>query len=698
MGFLDGFLFFFRIASYFDEWSHAFSFPCYSTCAKTSSSFFSFVTVLVINMRFFSRKKQPAKERTPFILQENGLFGSTGSISSWQREIDEFILKGSRQAEGEGKTFLGATIPKRRWYFAFTIVFLSVFLFFGRAIQLQIIEGEEYTVLADGNRVRTYTLVPTRGIVLDSQGEILIENSPTFTMSMVIQDLPLLGEERDALLEYVANLLGIHRTEIDLLLTVHAQNRLDPIPIKRNIPYETAMRLAIETASLPGFTLHFSSTRSYPSAIPSLSHVLGYLGKISQEELEQWQESGYRPVDDIGKTGVEQSAETLLRGVTGEYVVEVDARGNELLVLSQTDPIPGQTIVLNIDSALQAFIETQLQKTLEKAGATRASIIVMDPKTGGVRALVSWPSYDSNLFARGITEDQYAVLIEDQDQPLFPRAIAGEFASGSTFKPFIAYTALAEKIVNEHTSFVSTGGLSINEWFFPDWKAGGHGVTDVRKAIAESVNTYFYIIGGGYDTFTGLGVEKITDYAARFGFGFPTGIDLSGEADGFLPSKAWKEEEKGERWYVGDTYHLAIGQGDLLVTPLQMASAVCTIANGGNRVIPHLVESAVFGGGGEETFFFSSEPIEDLDMTALRVVKEGMRQAVTSGSARLLSSLVYPVAGKTGTAQTPGDRPTHAWFIGFGPYSDAEIAVVVMIEEGGEGSLVATPIARDIFS
>ncbi|KKU33569.1 MAG: Penicillin-binding protein 2 [Candidatus Uhrbacteria bacterium GW2011_GWE2_46_68] len=594
--------------------------------------------------------------------------------------------------------FVGASISHRRWNVAGIIGLCFFLLLIGKTAYLQIIEGESYRSLAEGNRVRTHVLVPPRGVIYDHKGVLLVENVPDFEVIMTLADIPADLTLREEVLMKATSLIGVHRADIDLLLTTYARTPFDPVSVRSHIPYETAMRLAIDLASLSGFELHISSMRSYPSSFSSLSHVLGYMGKISEDEFVSLTHQGYQIIDEVGKTGVEQSAESLLRGVPGEYSVEVDARGHELLILSKQDPVAGASLTISIDSALQAFIEQTLQQTLSEIGASRASAIVMDSTSGAVRALVSLPAYNSNLFASGITTEQYEVLAQDLDQPLFPRAVSGEFPSGSTFKPFVAYAALAEGLVNEHTSFLSTGGLSISEWFFPDWKAGGHGVTDVRKAIAESVNTYFYIIGGGYDTFTGLGVEKITDYAARFGFGFPTGIDLSGEADGFLPSKAWKEEEKGERWYVGDTYHLAIGQGDLLVTPLQMASAVCTIANGGNRVIPHLVESAVFGGGGEETFFFSSEPIEDLDMTALRVVKEGMRQAVTSGSARLLSSLVYPVAGKTGTAQTPGDRPTHAWFIGFGPYSDAEIAVVVMIEEGGEGSLVATPIARDIFS
>ncbi len=645
-------------------------------------------------MRWFRRSSSFSPTEI-FPIQE----GEFGILSYTTSEVDTLSYEqGDLSSKTAPSVFVGAPISKTRWKAAGVIGLCFFLLLIGKTAYLQIIQGESFRALAEGNRVRTHVLIPPRGVIYDHEGVLLAENVPDFEVIMTLADIPADTVLREEVLATATSLIGVHRADIDLLLTIYARTPIDPVPVRSHIPYETAMRLAIDLASLPGFELRISSMRSYPSFFSSLSHVLGYMGKINEEEFVSLEAEGYQLIDEVGKTGVEQSAESFLRGVPGEYSVEVDAQGHEFLILSKQDPVAGASLIISIDSALQAFIEQTLQQTLSEIGASRASAIVMDPTSGAVRALVSLPAYNSNLFASGITTEQYEVLIQDPDQPLFPRAISGEFPSGSTFKPFVAYAALAEGIVSEHTSFISTGGLSISEWFFPDWKAGGHGVTDVRKAIAESVNTYFYIIGGGYDTFTGLGVEKITDYAASFGFGSSTGIDLSGEADGFLPSKTWKEEEKGERWYVGDTYHLAIGQGDLLVTPLQMASAVCVLANGGNQVTPHLVESAVLGGGGEEIFSFPSEPIEGLDTTALRVVKEGMRQAVTNGSARLLSTLVYPVAGKTGTAQTPGDRPTHAWFIGFGPYSDPEIVVVVMIEEGGEGSSVAAPIARDIFS
>lgn len=583
---------------------------------------------------------------------------------------------------------IGSVIRPRCFRIAVVIVICIFLLFIGRSAQLQILNGESYRLLAEANRYRTVHVLPQRGLIFDSQGQTLAENIPSFVLTMTIADLPRMEEERRVLFDRVSELAGIQPTEFDLLLTEYAKNPYEPIAVKRHLTYERAMRLAIETKQMSGFDLIAGTVRRYPANIPSLSHVLGYVGKITSDELEHMKEQGYRPIDTIGKLGVERSAEATLRGEPGQMVTEVDARGKELSVISSTDPVPGKDVHLTINAEFQKFIEQRLEHVFEVTGLSRASVIALNPKTGDVYALVSLPSFDNNVFAQGIESSTFDALLKDEDKPLFFRSISGEFPSGSTFKPFVAYAALAERVVSEHTSFLSTGGLRVSDWFFPDWKAEGHGVTDVRKAIAESVNTFFYIIGGGFDEFTGLGVQRITQYAERFGFGHPTGIDLPGEADGFLPSKKWKEETKGERWYVGDTYHLAIGQGDFLTTPLQMAVATGIIASRGIRMQPHVI--------GLETDSIG-QSIEELDKYALDVVRQGLRQTITQGSARSLSGLPFSVAGKTGTAQAPGYERYHSWFTGFAPYDDPEIVLVVMVEEGGESTEAAVPLAREIL-
>jgi penicillin-binding protein 2 len=632
---------------------------------------------------------RPSESNALFPIQTKNRYGSVPGRGG--SDLAEVMSTGDESP----KAFLGSPIPRKRFRVAGALILAVACMFLGRAAQLQVIQGDEFRALAEGNRYRTRILTPARGIVYDRHGEVLIQNVPTFVLTMTAGDLPEDERERSAVLDKVANLAGIQRTELDLLLTKASAYPYEEFPVERGLSYESAMRLAIAVSALPGFHLQTSNTRSYNMSASSLSHVLGYTGMISTEELQDREDLGYRLTDDIGKTGVESGSETALRGVPGKLVVEVDAAGNEIGLVSRQDSISGANVTLALDLDLQKFTENRLAAALEKLHLRRGTVIAIDPQTGGIRAMVSLPAYDSNAFADGIDPETYANLLNDEDQPLFFRAIAGEYPSGSTFKPFIAYAALAEGIVTPSTSFVSTGGLSVGGSFFPDWKAGGHGVTDVRKAIANSVNTYFYIVGGGFGTFTGLGVERITDYAREFGFGSRTGIDLPGEADGFLPSKEWKQEAKGERWYVGDTYHLSIGQGDLLVTPIQLATGLAIIANGGDRVAPHMVEG--LDGAGAETYQAPQPAGEPLNKDSVQVVREGMREAVTIGSARFLSSLSVPVAGKTGTAQTGGDRPTHAWFVGFGPYNDPTLAIVVLIEYGGEGSSVAVPIARDMF-
>lgn len=624
----------------------------------------------------------------PFFIQSNHL----GSVRT-SRELTALD-------EGPGSTFgaasaerqfLGSTIPARRFWLAAFGFSVAIGILLARAVELQIVRGAQYASLAESNRVRSYTVVPPRGIVSDRFGTPLIQNVPAFVFSMTFADMPKDKTERDQVVARAADLAGVSRTDIDLLLTEAQKSPYDAFAVKKGIPYEAAMRLAIEAASIPGFALDTSTIRAYPKSAPTLSHVLGYTGKISADDYEARKADGYRAVDEIGKAGLERTEETLLRGTPGKLSVEVDARGRELSVDGKTDPVPGQNLTLTIDLPLQQFIEARLTDVLQRLKLPKGVVVAIDPRNGAVRALVSMPTFDSNAFSNGIDSDLYQRLITDKDQPLFSRAIAGEYPPGSTFKPYVSYAALSEGLVTPSTSFLSTGGLRVGEWFFPDWKAGGHGITDVRKALAWSVNTYFYIVGGGYEQQTGLGVERITKNAALFGFGAKTGIALPGEADGFLPSKDWKQEAKGERWYVGDTYHLAIGQGDALATPLQVAVADAAIGNGGTRFVPHLVEKI-----GDKPV--APEPVDvTLNKDSVQVVREGMRGAVTYGSARFLNSLALPVAGKTGTAQSSIDKPTHAWFEGFGPYDDPTLAVVVLVENGGEGSSVAVPLAKDIF-
>ena len=563
---------------------------------------------------------------------------------------------------------------------------LSICLLLGRSIQIQIVKGDRNFLLASQNRFQKEITPALRGKIYERNGELLAWNEPSFAFVMTPSKLSSEQEERSKIFLKIAEIVGLNPLDLELKFANGKANSQDTIIVLDEISHDAAMRLAVTFSNFKGFDLIVSPKRIYKPGLSSLSHIIGYTGLVSENDILMNANVNYRPVDKIGKTGVEQWYETELRGEPGSLTYEVDAKGKKLNISAKEDSVQGKNLFLCIDENFQKFITTSLESVLNKTSSRRGSVIAIEPTTGKVRAMVSLPTFDSNEFSSGISSERYSELLNNEDKPLFQRAIAGEFPSGSIFKPIVAYAALAEGIVNEHTSFLSTGGVRIGQWFFPDWKTDGHGVTDVRKAIAESVNTFFYIIGGGLDNTVGLGVDRIDLYAKKFGFGEKTGIDLPGESDGFLPTKEWKETAKNERWYVGDTYHLAIGQGDFLTTPLQMAVATSVFANCGYLVAPRIVEGEVM-----------SAPIEELNSDAVKIVREGMRAAVTNGSARALNGLSKSVAGKTGTAQTPGNKPYHSWFTGFAPYNDPTITVVVLVEEGGESTDAAVPLAKDIF-
>ena len=628
-----------------------------------------------------------------FVIQHQDSFGLIRNKSSVS--IDQSLEFISEDFQNHGRT-LHSTISPSRLKIGSILFFFVFFLFLARSLYLQVYQGTHFHLLADENRYHTTRIVSPRGQILDRNGTVLAENIPAFVLTMTIANLPKDETSRAEVFKNIVKIVGIQQTDLDLLLTAYAKRPSEHIPVVQNITYESAMRLAIEIKKYPGFDLITSTQRQYPSAVLSLSHILGYTGKITPKEFDSLEDKGYRPIDTIGKTGVEKSAESLLRGTPGTEVGEVDASGNELSLVSKTDPIPGAQVILGIDLQFQKYIESDMETILKKVGAKKAALVAIDPNTGIIRALVSLPAYDNNLFASGISTEQYNQLLNDPDQPLYSRAISGQYPSGSIFKPFVAYAALYEHVVDEHTSFLSTGGLHVGDWFFPDWKAGGHGITDVRKAIADSINTFFYIVGGGYQQTIGLGVDRIVAYAKMFGFGTKTGIDLPNEASGFLPSKEWKLQVKGERWYVGDTYHLAIGQGDLLVTPLQMAVTTSIFANGGYIIKPRVIQ-AVEGTGAVDLSSDDKVQIKNFNADDVRIVREGMRQSVLSGSSKHLLDLSVSAAGKTGTAQFGANGQTHSWFTGFAPYENPSLVLTVLVEGGGESTSAAVPIANDVL-
>lgn len=608
--------------------------------------------------------------------------------TSLSRETDDVLFEEAHSPSGQSaqtstRHFVGNIVERRRFRFGFLLLLIGCGILLFRSGDLQIRQGGTYRALAEENRMHTKVIPASRGVIVDRNGLTLAENVPAFDLITSRAELPEDATERTNILAEIAHLISIPLAEIETIL---AENKEDnaPVQIGEDISYDIAMRVLADPVTFRGINVEVRSKRKYATtAIPTLSHVLGYTGIISPEAYAAQTDHIYRSFDQIGKQGIEKQYEPVLRGTFGKEISEVDARGNIKRIVAKQDAVPGENISLTIDSELQAATESFIRTHLQGKNPTNVSVVVIDPRNGEILTLVSYPAFDANLFISGIDQASYDALINDPANPLFPRAVSGEYPSGSTIKPVYAAAALIEGIVTPSTSFLSVGGFWIGGHFFKDWRAGGHGVTNVYHAIADSVNTYFYIIGGGKDDFVGLGITRLMQYAALFGFGSQTGIDLPGEASGFLPTPAWKEETYSQPWYVGDTYNTSIGQGDFLVTPLQIAQSTSTFANGGSIVTPKLVAR-------EEV------PTRIIPEETAEIIQDAMRQTITNGSAQALQDLPIAAAGKTGTAQWNANKVPHSWFTGFAPFEDPTIVVTVLVEEGGN-DYIAVPIAKDIL-
>ncbi|MDD3711500.1 MAG: penicillin-binding protein 2 [Patescibacteria group bacterium] len=662
------------------------------------------------------------KNEDPFIIKEKKYrFGNLKDSFYHLGWMEDSFLFGENDKEILRKSF---DFGKIRSIFIVLLVVFSLLVL--RLFWLQIIKGDEYRVLAEGNRIRVVNVEPKRGIIYSSNLSPLVKNEANFVLYLTPIDLPKDDLLRDQIIRKLALIISgieenknISLNDADYNLELigdspyffDIKSKLDkivygtlesyrPLFLMDNIDYDSAMSLYLEAEKMPGVSLSTKMRRNYlgfNDNLLSLSHLLGYTGKISEKELEVFGEE-YTLIDYIGKSGLESFYENELKGVKGKKYVEVDALGREKKIVSQIPPEDGHSLVLSIDIDLQRKAEEILKDYLSRNKMDRASIVALNPNNGEVLALVSWPSYDNNLFSKGIKQDDYSSLLNDSNRPLFNRAVSGNFPAGSTLKPTIAAAALEEKIINENTTVNSYGGISVGSWFFPDWKAGGHGLTNVKKAIAESVNTFFYFIGGGYNDFEGLGIDKIVEYLSLFGLGKQSGLDLSQEGSGFIPTPEWKKENRGEIWYIGNTYHVSIGQGDVLVTPLQVANFTSFFANNGRLYRPHLVKEVL---AKDDKVFRKIEPeiIKEnfISSENIKIIREGMRQTIVSGSARRLIALPVEIAGKTGTAQWQSDKYPHSWFTSFAPYNNPEIVLTVLVEEGIEGSQIATSIAGDIL-
>jgi len=594
---------------------------------------------------------------------------------------------------------------------AFSVLGVKAFLtiifciLVSRLFILQIVEGQSNQSLAEGNRIRPRITEASRGIITDKNGVWLARNKADFALVLYPSDLPKKKVDREEVYNKISKITSIPVQDLQKQAEENGLLSLDEVLLQENVPHDDALILEKKIAGIPGIEVAQKSAREYATT-PGLSHLLGYTGKISRDDLKKKPDSFLS--DRIGKTGLEAEYEDYLKGKHGIEQIEKDSKGNVVRVLVQEgnqEPVPGSNVSLYLDRGLQEATAKALDtgigeaKKLTGDDTINAGVVaVMDVNTGGILAMVSTPYYDNNLFATKISNADYQKLINDKSNPMLNRAIAGIYPPGSISKIILASAGLSEKAIAPDTSIETPEAIKIGDYSFPDWKYHT-GTTNVERAIAESNNIFFYALGGGFDKIKGIGIDNLNKYWKLFGLGEETGIDLPGESSGFLPTPEWKKKNSGEPWYIGDTYHASIGQGDLLTTPIQMLRATAAIANGGKLLKPQLVKK-ISDSTGKVINEFGPRIERDniVSQSVIKTVQEGMRRTVTDGSARNMQGLPVNVAGKTGTAQFLNNQKTHAWFECYAPYEKPEIAIISMIEGGGGGHEIAAPIAREILN
>lgn len=588
-----------------------------------------------------------------------------------------------------------AIIRGRLQFLAFLIL-VCLALLAVRYHYLQIEQFDRFATLSDDNRIHVRAVPPTRGLVFDRNGVLLAENRPSYTLSVVPENVVDMQQLLDKLSAVVSlSSLDLERFEQQLKA---GRRPLEPVPLRYSLTEEEVARFAVQEFDLVGADIQVELIRHYPLG-KYFAHVVGYVGRINDRDMARIDAEAYAGSHVIGKTGIERQYEEQLLGSVGYEYVETDARGNVLRVLERYHPVPGQNIYLNIDSDLQIAIQDQL--TGEQAAA-----VAIDTESSGVIAMVSTPSFDPNLFVSGISNREYSALLEDPAKPLFNRALQGQYPPGSTVKPMFGLIALEEQSISPEFTLFDPGYyvLEGQNRVSRDWKEQGHGTVDLSKAIEESCNVFFYELSHL------TGIETLADYGSRFGLGRSTGIDIPGEQSGVMPSPSWKRGARGVAWYPGDTINVGIGQGDLLVTPLQMAQTTAVIARHGEVSKPSVV-SAV----GDQIIVSEVSDEIQIKQEHWDLVGEAMRSVVhgAQGTARAIGVGLegYEIAGKTGTAQAISIAEDveyddlelekrlrdHALFVSYAPADDPKVAVGVIVENGEHGSSMAAPIARLIF-
>ena len=579
---------------------------------------------------------------------------------------------------------------------SFIFILLCFLVIFIKLFFLQIVEYEKYKSRAQKNRIVVHPLTPDRGKILDRNGKLVADNGIYYTLEVVPRNISNINDTYSKLQTYI-KLTKKDKERFKRLSEIAAD--FSSIPIKIRLTDKEIALFSANRYLFPEIDLKYRFYRNYPFG-SSASHLLGYLGRINQTDFDNLKRkdrlTNYTNYDFIGKSGVEQNYEYLLRGEIGYAEVETDASGKNLRILEEKKPVSGKNISLTIDIDLQIFIENLFQNY-------RGALVALDPNNGDVLALVSKPDFDPNLFVDGIEAESWRLLNNSERKPLNNRAIQGVYPPGSTIKPFLAFSALEDNFVDRYFTIEDQGffKLARSNHIFRDWKKNGHGSVDLKKAIYQSCDVFFYELSNK------MGINNIYKSLSQFGFGERTGIDISGEVGGLLPSKEWKKRRFNQVWYPGDTISVGIGQGYFLATPIQLAVATSIIANKGNKVVPKLLLSDSNSNINLVSNFNSKSFLSNIEY-----VKDSM-VAVTSSEGTAYSSgqnLNFKLAGKTGTSQVFSLRgrdydedkiqeklKDHSLFVAFAPAKTPKIALALIVENGGSGSAVAAPIASKII-
>lgn len=575
---------------------------------------------------------------------------------------------------------------------------LAVLLLMARATHLQVSQYEHFQTLSQDNRVKLVPLPPTRGLILDRRGTSLAINRPAYSLDLIPEQI----KDLDSTINKLQAILDIDDADRERFEKLRKQRRrFERIPLRVDLSHEEVARFSVNQHLFKGVEINAQLQRFYGEA-EMTAHALGYVGRISEKDLQKISASDYAGTSHIGKIGIEKTYESILHGTVGLQQVEVDVLGKPVRVLEQTAPVPGKNLHLHMDVHLQKVATQAL-------GDHNGAVVAIDPNNGGVLALVSKPGFDPNLFVEGISSKNYNALQADIDKPLYNRALRGQYPPGSTVKPFVGLAGLESATIAADTSKFCPGFYQLpgHSHKYRDWKKTGHGKTDVDKAIVQSCDVFFYHLAHS------MGIDNLQTFLKQFHFGEKTGIDLIGEKKGIRPSREWKRKTRGKPWYPGETVIVGIGQGAFLTTPLQLAAATAAIANGGTYFTPRLVDHVTDTEAGAWKINALNEPIPLANPENLQYIRTAMANVVESerGTAKRIRNDAYRIAGKTGTAQVftvkqdeeykedevPEKMRDHALFVAYAPADNPSIAIAVIVENGGHGGSTAAPIARAVM-